>query len=150
MIGRFATFTLAISEISRYWNKIAAEEMKAYDLKGAHAVYLVALHRNTDGVTATNLCEICNKDKAEISRAVSLMQKRGLVKKENVTTNTYRAKISLTEEGMRAASQVRERVIVAVEAAGMGLTEEMRDTFYESLTRISANLKRISKEGLPR
>ena len=33
MVDRFEKFSLAISEISRYWHKIAAEELKPYELK---------------------------------------------------------------------------------------------------------------------
>ena len=147
MIGRFETFTLAISEISQCWNKIAEEEMKAYELKGAYAIYLVALYRNSDGITAAELCSLCNKDKAEISRAVSVMEKKGLIKKEGAQ---YRAKIMLTEDGKKLSSRVRERVIIAVEAGGFGLSDEERDVFYHSLEVISSNLKKISKDGLPK
>ena len=33
MVERFERFSLAIFEISRYWHKLAAEEMSAYGLK---------------------------------------------------------------------------------------------------------------------
>lgn len=150
MLGRFETFTFAISEISQCWNKIASEEMKAYNLKGAYAIYLVALYRNSEGITAAKLCEMCNKDKAEISRAVSLMEERELIKREKVGANGYRAKIMLSDKGMKAAKQVKERVAVAVNEGGRGLTDDERNIFYHALEIIAANLKTITKEGLPK
>ena len=45
MVERFARFSLAIFEISRCWHKLAAEEMAAYGLRGAHAIYLTAMYR---------------------------------------------------------------------------------------------------------
>ena len=148
MVGRFGVFTLAISEISTYWNKIAAEEMKAYDLKAAHAIYLMTLYKNPDGITAANLCEACNKDKAEISRAISLLEKRGLVIRDS--SASYRAPIKLTESGVAAAISIRERIGVAMQAGGEGISSEERETFYKCLELILKKLKKISKEGLPK
>ena len=45
MIARFEKFSYAISELSRCWHKIAADEMKQYDLKGPYAVYFTTLYR---------------------------------------------------------------------------------------------------------
>lgn len=149
-MGRFETFTLAIFEMAQYWNKIASEEMKPYGLRAAHATYLVMLYRNPDGITAAKLCAECNKDKAEISRAVLLMEQKGLIKKENVANNSYRALIKLTDEGIKAAKQVKGRADLAADEGGKGLTEKERETFYYALSVISANLKKISEEGLPK
>ena len=62
MIGRFEVFTLALSELTSSWNKIAAEEMKVYGLKGSCVIYLIALYKIAEGLTAANLCEMskCN------------------------------------------------------------------------------------------
>ena len=48
MVDRFEKFSLAISEISRYWHKIAAEELKPYELKSTHAIYLTTMYRYPD------------------------------------------------------------------------------------------------------
>lgn len=55
MVDRFEKFSLAISEISRYWHKIAAEELKPYELKSTHVVYLTTMYRYPDGITAPSL-----------------------------------------------------------------------------------------------
>ncbi len=148
MIGRFETFTFSLSEIMSSWNKIAAEEMKPFGLKGTYVVYLIALYKNEDGITAANLCELCNKDKAEVSRAINALEAKELIVRENTTVNGYRAKIKLTEQGKAVTKALRERVKLAVERGGVGLTNEQRENFYSSLEIISQNLKRISKEGL--
>ena len=148
MIGRFETFTFALSELSASWNKIASDEMKKFDLKANYVLYLIALYKYPDGLTSANLCEMCNKDKAEVSRAIALMEKKGLIKRTNVTVNGYRAKITLTEQGRASTMLLRERVKLAVEKGGRGLTDGQREIFYEVLAIISANLKEISKEGL--
>ena len=148
MIERFETFTYAISAISQYWNKIAADEMQCYGLKGAYAVYLMALYHHPDGITSANLCEMCKRDKADISRSVSVLEKKGLVTRRNVTSNSYRALILLTNEGKRVAESVRERVSVVVDAAGFGISDENRIAFYSTLETIVSNMKKISEKGV--
>ncbi|MBQ8526456.1 MAG: winged helix-turn-helix transcriptional regulator [Clostridia bacterium] len=149
MVERFEKFTFALAEISRYWNRIAADEMKKYNLKAPFAVYLITMYRHSEGLTAARLCELCGKDKSEVSRAVSLLTERGLAVREEVNNNSYRALLRLTEEGKKAAAQVCERANLAVEYGGRGISDEHRDILYKSLDTIVSNLYNISKEGLP-
>lgn len=147
MIGRFEIFTLALSELTSSWNKIAAEEMKPYGLKGNYVIFLIALFKMPDGLTSANLCEMCNRDKAEVSRAIKALEQNGLVQRETTTVNNYRAKITLTEKGKTVTVALRERIKLIVEKGGEGLCEQQRNTFYDALEVISQNLKAISKEG---
>ena len=149
MVARFERFSFAILEVYRHWHKIAAEEMGAYGLKGAHATYLLAISRHEEGITASRLCELCGKDKSDVSRMVAIMEKKGLVRKESVHQKGYGGRLKLTQSGEAAAEQVRRRAALAVELAGKDLTEEKRQIFYEVLEQIAANLRVISKEGLP-
>ena len=149
MIDRFETFSLAISEISRYLHKLTSEEMEKHDLKGAHAIYLSTLFRNPDGLTAPQICELCGKDKADVSRMLGIMEAKGLVTKESVNKNLYRATFKLTESGIEAAKFVSERARLAVDIAGRDLTEENRTIFYDSLDVIATNLHKLSITGIP-
>lgn len=149
MLNRFERFSLAISEINRCWHKLAAEELAKYELNSPHAVYLNTLYQHADGITAAKLGELCGKNKADVSRMVSILEKKGLVKKESTGANLYRARLKLTEEGKEAARHVQERAALAVELAGAGLSEQDREAFYRALERITANLQKLSKEGLP-
>lgn len=149
MIDRFERFSLAIMEIFRHWHKITADEMEKYGLKGTHSTYFAVLSRYEDGITATHLGDLCGKDKADVSRTVALMEKRGLIIKEGSGSNLYRARIVLTEEGKKVAEFVRERASLAVEIAGKGLSDSDRSVLYNSLELIAGNLARISQEGLP-
>lgn len=148
MVGRFEIFTLGLSEIMSSWNKIASEELKPFGLKGTYVIYLIALYKHSEGLTSANLSEMCNRDKAEVSRAIKALESKGLVVRENTTVNGYRAKITLTEQGRETTKTLRERVKLAVERGGEGLSDEQRDDFYNALEIISTNLKKISKEGL--
>ena len=149
MLDRFERFSLAISEIDRCWHKLAAEEMAKYGLNSPHAVYLNVLRQYADGITAAKLGELCGKNKADVSRMVSILTEKGLVEKQAVGGNMYRALLKLTPAGVEAARHTQVRAALAVELAGAGLTEEERNTFYYALERITSNLQTLSKAGLP-
>ena len=143
-MDRFETFSLALFNMSRYWNRLAAEEMEKYGLKGAHAFYLVTILRHDGDVTASQLCELCGKDKADVSRAVAKMEEYGLL--ERTGANPYRAKLKLTEQGIAAAQAVRETAAVIVDRVGGDLTPEKRAVFYEVLASVTSNLEKLCKE----
>lgn len=149
MVDRFERFSLAISEIYRHWHRIAADEMEKYGLKGPYAVYFTTMYRYEDGITAARLCELCGRDKSDVSRAVACLEKKGLVKKECVNRNLYRARLTLTEEGKKAAQDINQRAMLAVEYGGKGLSEEKREIFYDALETIVSNLQILSEQGLP-
>lgn len=149
MSDRFSRFSLAISAIDRCWHKLAADEMAKYELNSPHAVYLTTLYHYDDGITAARLGELCGKNKADVSRMIAILEQRGLVYKEAVGCNLYRAKLLLTDEGKQAAQHVQQRAELAVELAGSGMSDSDREIFYRCLEGIAANLQILSKEGLP-
>ncbi len=149
MIDRFEKFLLDISEIDRCWHKIAAGVMQKYDLKGPYAVYFTTLYQYPEGITATQLGELCSRDKSDVSRAISLMEKKGIVKKEGKPNNLYRARLLLTQQGRQIAEEVSKQAALAVGYGGNGLTEEQRRIFYHALDLIASNLKKLSREELP-
>lgn len=149
MVDRFERFSYALSEISRHWHKLTADEMAKYGLKGTHSIYLLTLARYPEGLTAPKLCQLCDRDKADVSRMMSIMEEKGLVSKECAGTSKYRGLFRLTESGLEAADHVRCRASVAVELAGKDLTEENREIFYTSMESILKNLRMLSENGIP-
>ena len=149
MVYRFERFSLAIAEISRCWHKLATEEMGRYGLKGAHSVYLLAVYRSPDGITAPQIGKLCGKDRSDVSRMMSIMEKKGLVVKKGIHQNLYGGLFHLTPEGKAAAEYVCDRARLAVELAGKDLTDEKRSIFYEALASIAGNLRTLSEKGLP-
>lgn len=149
MLSRFEQFSTVISDIYRYIQNIERDEMIKYGYKGAFAQYLVAMNRHSDGITAAQLCEICGKDKAAVSRVIAEMQEKGLVVRVSENDKAYRAKLKLTDEGIKAAEFVCKRAKAAVAAVGKEMSDEDRKIFYASLNMIASNLRILSKEGIP-
>lgn len=149
MIDRFERFSFAISEISRCWHRIAGDVMGSHGLKGPYAVYFTAMYRYPEGITAVQLGEICSRDKADVSRAMQLMEQRGLVEKQTTEKKAYRALLKLTDAGIELAKTINQKAVLAVEKASTGLAPEKRAVLYEALELITANLQQLSKTGLP-
>lgn len=151
MISRYEQFTFAISCIHRCIQKIEREEMEKCGYKGVFAQYLAAMYRHPEGLTSMQLSEICDKDKAAVSRAVGEMTDMNLIYRQSVTDTDshYRALLLLTHKGRKAAQYVCDRAQAAVEAGGEGLSDHSRQIFYESMELIAENLEKISKDGLP-
>ena len=145
MLDRYEKFSLAIAEINHCWHKIAGEELSKYSLKTSHGTYLLTLYRNPEGLTAPKLAELCGRDKADISRAVSAMESLGLLTREG--DNPYRARLKLTETGTAAALSIRETAAGIVDRVGSDLTPEKREIFYEALAIVSANLEEYCEKG---
>ena len=144
MIDRFEKFTFAISELHNYLHKITRDEMADYDLKGPHAIYFFVLYRHPEGITAAELSEACFRNKADVSRAMTVFEEKGFVVRGNLASG-YRAPIALTEKGRHAAERLRARAEVVVNQVGASLTDEQRAVFYESMERIAANMRSICK-----
>ena len=150
MISRFEQFSLIISGIHRKLQKIERAEMVKRGYKGAFAQYLATLSRYEEGLTSTELCEICDKDKAAVSRIIAEMEEKDLVQREKKVVRSYRSKITLTEKGKETADFVAKRAEAAVEAvSGSVMTDEQREFFYAILDNLHKNLQKVGTEGIP-
>lgn len=147
MISRYEQFSALISGIQRGIQRIERDEMEKLGYKGAYAQYLAAMRRYKDGLTAAQLCEICDRDKAAVSRILVEMEQKGLVQREGGAA--YRASLQLTDKGRSVAELVCRKGQNAVEAGGVGLTEEDRRIYFAALEKIAGNLEAISRQGLP-
>ena len=152
MNNRFETFTLLINSISRSIRRIKTETMAAYNLKSPHVSCLYYLYRQP-GMTAAELCEVCEEDKAAISRSILFLEQNGYLIREISSEKEgrqgakhYRAPLKLTEEGYRIAGEIAVEVDHVLEAVGQGVSEEERAVMYTTLVRINRNLRGLCEE----
>ena len=148
MIRRFEEFSGAIACIHRQIQKIERAEMARYGLKGPHVQCMLALERNPEGVTAAKLCEICEKDKAAISRTVAELVEAGMVVRCGTGSKRYRVQLKLTEQGSCIAREVMHLTAKAVERAGIGLSDEDRMILYRVIALIANNIQQLSADGI--
>lgn len=148
MRSKYEQFAGSVLCLYRCIQKIQRTEMAKYGLKGAHAQCLLAMSRYPDGITAAQLSQISDKDKAAISRTLSELAREGMIERKAKNGNIYRAPLYLTEKGHDAALRVDQTARMAVEQAGAGLTDDRRAIFYATLDLIATNLQKISQDGL--
>ena len=148
MENRYELLSGAISSMYHDIQKIERVEMANYGLKGPHAQCLLAMKKHPEGITAARLCEVCDKDKAAISRILAELETAGMVIRENRNGSKYRASLTLTQQGETAAEAVVEKARLAVEKAGTGFGEEEREVFYRVLSIIAGNLHKLCRDGL--
>ena len=146
MENRFETFTVLVNRISRNIRKIKNQEMAEYDLRSAHISCLYYLYANP-GLTATDLCERCEEDKATISRALEYLEEKGYLRCESKTAKRYKSPLTLTEKGNVTARLITDKIDCVLEEVSIGLTEEERLSFYRSLTIISESLDAVAKNS---
>lgn len=146
MEKRFETFTILISKINRCIQKLKSEEMSELNLKTSHVSCLYYLYKNNNQLTAKELCDACDEDKAAISRAIKYLETEGFLVCESKTEKRYKSPLSLTEKGKLAAEKLSQKVDKYVELASVGISEENRQIFYDSLISIGENLRKLCDE----
>ena len=142
MKNRFETFTVLITKISRNIKKIKNQEMAEYDLRGPHISCLYYLYSSGD-LTATDLCERCEEDKATISRSIVYLERGGYLTCESKSVKRYKAPLLLTEKGKEAGKKIADKIDLVLEEISVALTEEERIAFYRSLRIVSDGLEAI-------
>lgn len=139
---RFETFTALIAKISRNIRKIKNQEMADYDLRSPHISCLYYLY-SAEGLTATDLCEQCEEDKATISRSLGYLEKGGYLTCESKSAKRYKSPLLLTEKGKEAGKKIADKIDRVLGEISTALTEEERNAFYRSLKMISDRLEAI-------
>lgn len=136
-------FTMQIAKCSRYIRKIKQEEMETFDLKGPHVSCLYYLYKNDEPLTLKELCDVCDEDKAYISRAVDSLEKDGYIICNSKTEKRYKCPLLLTDKGREVSKKIDKVIDQIVVEAGQGVTEENREIFYKTFKIISDNLKKM-------
>lgn len=144
MQDRFETFTVLMNRISRNIRRIKNFEMAEYGLRSAHISCLYYLYAS-QGLTATELCERCEEDKATISRAMEYLEAHGYLRCGQQGVKRYKAPLLLTEKGMEAGKKIAGKISGVLDEIKVGLTDEERVAFYRSLSIISGNLDAVAR-----
>ena len=144
MKERFETCTVLIAKISRNIRKIKNQEMAEYDLRSSHISCLYYLY-SAESMTATDLCEKCEEDKATISRSLDYLEKNSYLTCEAKYAKRYKSPLILTEKGREVGKKITDKINMVLDEISVGLTDEERIAFYRSLTIISDGLDAIGK-----
>ena len=147
MDERFETFTVLINRISRNIRKIKNQEMADYNLRSAHVSCLYYIYR-AGTITATELCEKCEEDKATISRALDYLEKNEFITCQSQNTKRYKSPLILTEKGNLVGKKIADKIDGVLDQISNGLTEPERTDFYRYLSIISNSIETVAKKEI--
>lgn len=139
MIHRFENFLTGITVCYKFIQRIKNAEMTEFGLKGTHVACMFYLNHNQEGLTSAQLCNLCAEDKASISRTVAYLRQRGYI--EQGSGKTYRIPLRLTPAGAEIAQKMDPVIEDWVSIGGVGMSDEQRASFYETLSLIADNLR---------
>ena len=142
MIERFDMFTTLITSVNRCIKKIRNEEMAEFDLKSKHLSCIYYIYKNKK-LTATQLCDICLEDKANISRSIKYLVDHGFLTQSSSKVKNYQCYYKLTDKGAAVAKIINEKINNILSKSGAGLSEEERIIMYRALEVVSNNLINI-------
>lgn len=142
MQERFETFTVLINRISRNIRKIKNQEMAEYNLKSVHVSCLYYLYINK-GLTATDLCERCEEDKATISRALDYLETNNYLTCGSKGVKRYKSPFELTDKGNEVGKKIADKINNVLDIISDRITCEERESFYNSLSIISDSLEMV-------
>ncbi len=145
MVERFELFTVLIANLTRNIRRIKTEEMARWNLKSHHVSCIYYLYQK-ESLTAKELCDICDEDKANVSRSIEYLENAGFLICESNIHKRYRSHFKLTEKGKEVGFGICNRIKSILNKAGEGLTEENRQIMYECLKCINDNLENIENE----
>lgn len=145
MQKRFEKFTVLIAKIGRNIKKIKNCGMSEYGLKSPHVSCLYYLYCSGE-LTATELSERCEEDKATISRSLLYLEEHGFLTRDGEAAKRYKSPLVLTDKGREVGKKIAEKIAFVLSEMDGGLTEEERVALYRSLTVISDSLETIGKK----
>ena len=143
MKERFEKFTVLINKISRNIRKIKNQEMSEYALKSVHVSCLYYLYCER-GLTATELCERCEEDKATISRALDYLERNGYLTCRDKSAKRYKSPLLLTPTGEAVGNRIADKIDRVLFEVSVGLCDKEREELYRALSIICENLDRIA------
>jgi DNA-binding MarR family transcriptional regulator len=142
MQERFQTFTILIARLNRCIRKIKTEEMAELDLKSPHVSCLYYLYK-AQSLTSKELCDMCEEDKANVSRSIEFLEQNGYIVARSRTEKRYKSPLVLTEKGRVTGEHIVRKIDAILDSVSEGVPEEHRMIMYRSLSVICDNLQKL-------
>ena len=117
----------------------AAKEAARYNLTATEFNLLRVCLRRQEECTATELARILPVDTSRISRMVTVLVDRGLLRRRRLPSDRRVVMLSLTEEGVEMTSQILEVINQNNTRLMEGIDEDEIRVFSSVVSRIVAN-----------
>ena len=141
MVGdSFERFAQMLSNASKSILRLKSKCMSKYGLSSTHTLCLRALYESEDGLTKSEISDICDVDKAQITRIMSeLVENKYVV--ADTSKRTYNRKFFLTELGVNITEEINQTVETVVRYVNEDIPREDIEHFYSIFEVINKKLK---------
>ena len=143
MTDRFETFTTLISKITRSIRRLKSVKSSKFNLTGPCVYCIYYLYKHNEGLTARELCLLCDEDKAAISRTLEHLEDNGFIVCNSSTKKRYNSPLLLTPKVNEVGKKFVNIIDNLLNEASTNVTIEERDALYSALTKICNNLQKI-------
>jgi DNA-binding MarR family transcriptional regulator len=131
------SIALKLSNTLNFLRKRFNKAIKKYNISSEQYAILNLI--NQKEWTPTQLSEIVNKDKAAITRFINSLEKRGLIKKEDINKRSY--KIVITEKGQNILKEVDKIAADFREKIEKRVSKEKIELLFKILEEIEKSIK---------
>ena len=144
MSQRFTRFTMKLSRLNKLIQKLKADGMSPFGLKGVDTlcIYQLAEHGT---MAFSEVAEQCDLDPALVSRTLRELVKNGMVDKQG-KPGKYNATDCQTPEGEKRALTIKQIINRVQERADEGISTEELAVYYRVLTRLTENFEAMAKD----
>ena len=111
--------------------------LTAYKLSSSHVMYLMVLYKNSEGLTLSNLNEILEVDKANTTRVVKDLIKKGYLIKDEKNSGLRKYKVLLTDKGIEVSRKIKNNIKLVHEKINAILSEEEKRNFFKILKKFN-------------
>ncbi len=143
---RLDQFMTLVVSASRSVTKLKSRYMNEYGLGSTHTMCIRSLYTSGDGLTRTKLADVCELDKAQVSRIVNELSEKGYVTEGPGATN-YKRKVRLSEKGMQIAEDINSIVLRINQFVSGDLTQDEIFAFYDVFGKICDKLKQAEENS---
>lgn len=149
-IDRLDYPTFRVGLIAKIMDRLTIRQLLEMDgLTYAEWRVLARIAAMKDGGTAAQVVELAWVDNAEVSRAISSLERKGLLERRKNPADRRTSILALTAEGKARYHETLERRSRFHERLLSGLSTEDRATLDDLLGRIGSELRSVLKSGLP-
>lgn len=144
--NHFEVFSTSIAQLIKAVQFLKSRKMAQYGLKGTTALCLCQILDSEDGLTAGELAEQGEIDKAQVSRCMTELSEKGFVLRNDAEGRRYKQKYQLTVEGRVAAEDIAAAARRVQETVSKNISDADLNVFYQTLYKLCENFAALLEE----
>lgn len=144
----FEIFSTSVAQLVKAVQFLKSRKMAQYGLKGTNALCLCQILDSEGGLTAGELSNLGEIDKAQVSRCMAELIEMGYIYREENEGRRYKQRYCLTPEGEAVAKDVTATINRVRAAVSKDVSDDDLDVFYGTLYKLCENFSELLEEGI--